>query len=294
MTKTLIDIGIACSGAQSPRWWSANFGNLLKEVQYGNIEIDHIMAISSALPDWNKNEAIGQMALDFAPLNEKKRNQITDGNRNRMTRNFMKSQAEWLLMIDDDTVLPEKAVTNLLRTGKKFVAGLYYNPNPPKNPIAYVRNPEGVGYYALYGWTPGSLIEVDSVGMGCTLIHKDVFRAILEGYDVVSRPNGSLMPLQKSAFVEGVQPTRYIGLPDIFVSEGWMYTKVRPLEEDDNRMWPFYSMEYGRTEDHHFCEMAATVGFKPWVDTTINCGHIKSWSMEYKDYREYANESEGL
>lgn len=294
MTKTLVDLGIACSGAQNPKWWSTNFARILKEVQDGDIEIGKIMAISSALPDWNKNESIGVMATDFAPAEEKKRNQLTDANRNLITRNFMASDAEWLFFIDDDTIIPDNCITNLLKTGKKFIAGLYYNPNPPKNPLAYIRNPEGVGYFAMYNWTPGSLMSVDSVGMGCTLIHKDVFRAILDAYTVVSRPNGSLMPIKKTAVVKDIAPTRFIGLPEVFVSDGWMFTKVSDLEENDTRMWPFWSMEYGRTEDHHFCEMACEVGYKPWVDTTINCGHIKAWTMEYKDYRDYVSKQEGL
>jgi len=48
--------------------------------------------------------------------------------------------------------------------------------------------------------------------------------------------------------------------------------EVDPEEIDSN--WPFYVLEWGRTEDHYFCEMAMRCGFEILVDTWLDCQHL--------------------
>lgn len=295
MKPVLVDIGIACSGMQSPKWWGPNFAHIIREVDEGHIMVNKIMSVSSALPDFNKTEAVGEpISTDYAPAEYKRRNDLTDANRLRIARNFMDSKAEWLFFIDDDTVFPEGTIHKLLSRKKEFIGGVYVNTNPPYNPIAYVHAEDGVGYNPIYDFPPGSLIQVDSIGMGCTLIHKSVFKKIVDGHSIFARPNGSIMAIKNSYIFEGVQPTHYIDKPDIFYSNGWIFMKTKELSEEDNRLWPFFVMEYGRTEDHHFCELAENVGIKPWVDTTIWCEHIKPFGYGKKFYRDAKNERDGL
>jgi len=295
-----VDVGIPCSASQHPTWWSSLLGNLLQETQRG-IELGQIMAVSSALPDHNKNAMIGGSIN--VELNEtKKRNELTDSNRAAISRRFLTGdedagwKADWIFWIDDDTVIPEKALTSLLEREKDFIAGLYFNANPPKNPIAYVRNKEGIGYHALYDYPTGSLIQVDSVGMGCTLIHRSVFEKIMAAHRIYTRPNGSCIAIHKDKIKEltfGPKLSSLLNGEEEALIDGYYVVRAKDPDPDDTRAWPFYAMEYGRTEDHHFCEMAAAVGVRPWVDTTITCGHIKPQSVGYQDYKEYLNAGKG-
>jgi len=296
LSKPTVDIGIACSSNQLPAWWNGVFGSLMREAQRG-IEIRQLLAIGSALPDFNKNNTIGVSILDQQAEGKKRMNR-TDANRNEMSNRFISGgslgPSEWIFMIDDDTIPEDGALTKLLALEKDFVAGLYFNTNPPYNPIAYARNKTGIGYYALYDYPYGMLMPVDSVGMGCTLIHRSVFERIQAEHEVWVRPNGSLFPVHKSQVYANAPAGLEGEAKQEYVAGGWAITKVAKPAEDDNRAWPFYSMEYGRTEDHHFCELAANVGIQPWVDTRILCKHMKPQAMEYPRYRKEVNERNGL
>lgn len=281
-------------------FWGGLTALLLQEQQRG-LEIGQIMTIGSALPDYNKNNIVG---APIAPVNEKGRNEKTDANRAEIAKRFLlgsgleeESKAEWLMWFDDDVVMPSDVISKLLSLDKIAVAGLYFNANPPYNPIAYKRSRDSIGYHTLYDYPFGGLFEVDSVGMGCTLTHRSVFEKILDSYRVYTRPNGSLIPVHNDDI--GTMPQGWSmdsissGRPESVV-DGYLVVKLQDPEESDNRAFPFFAMEYGRTEDHHFWELAARVGVRPWVDTTITCGHIKPRQYKYSDYREGLNEYKGF
>jgi hypothetical protein len=278
--KAIVDIGVACAGTQTKEWWSVVMGMLLQEHDRG-ISFGAIRAVGSALPDFNKNNLLGD---------QKSRLNLTDMNRVEITRGFLNGSSDWLFQMDDDTVPPYDAISRLLMSGRDFIAGLYFLPKKPFNPIAYYRDNEGT-YKPLYGYPKGSMVQVDSVGMGCTLIHRSVFERIIDAYTVYVRPNGSLLPILKTEIRDNEE---YKGESQGFLKHGLYHIPVKKQGPDDKRNFPFYALEYGRTEDHYFCELAATVGIRPWVDTAITCQHIKYQPTTEADYdREVEAANEG-
>lgn len=106
--------------------------------------------------------------------------------RELLARHALAVKSDYLLMIDDDIVLPANALTKLLsvfenepRTG--VAGGLYYAR-------------DGIRPMAVAGWNPLDTtsaytpafahdpVEVDGVGFGCVLIKCAVFRAMNEPY----------------------------------------------------------------------------------------------------------------
>lgn len=285
MSKPKVDIGVACSGSQTPDWWQGLVGSLLVEERSGVIEIGQTLAISSALPDHNKNNVISS-GLDggIAPAAEKRRNNLTDANRTVVVERFLDGKADYLFFLDDDTVHPAGSIAQLVMLQRDFVGGVYYNPRPPCNPIAYMRGDNGL-YAPLEAWSYGALVQVDSIGMGCTLIHRSVFEKIMAEHKVFVRPNGSLAVVHASQVYGEFGTPNTSSRPPEYVMNGVLHTRVKPAPQNDSRKWPFFALEYGRTEDHHFCELAANVGIRPYLDTSINCTHIKTHGFTREDYR---------
>lgn len=277
-----VDVLVACNFSQSYVWWSYVMSTLLEEQRGGEIEILKVDAVGSAVPDQAKNKAVGGELFETP-----RRAELTDENRNQAVDNFyQRGEADWIMWLDDDTVPPRHFIKHLLELGKPFVGGVYFLGGAPYNPVAYKRKKGGF-YSPFYNYPPGALVQVDSIGMGCTLIHRSVYDDILKVFEVWQRPNGSLMAFPKAGHV--LDPTAWT--PDYTtIINGVLHVPLTKPFEDDNRKFPFYALENGRTEDHHFCEMAEAAGHKPWLDTNIICDHLKLKAVSRSDYLRHLNE----
>ena len=110
MSPIKVDLAIACNYMQHMEWWRDVFTNILREVQHGDILIERIAAVGTAVPDNSKNRQVG------AWVHEGRRGSLTDINRNtivglsangkELPDGFWQSDAEWVMWLDDDTVQP--------------------------------------------------------------------------------------------------------------------------------------------------------------------------------------------
>lgn len=212
----------------------------------------------------------------------------TDINRNRITKDFLESDSEWLFWIDSDTVVPVGAVNRMLAHGKTLVSGLYYGKNEPHMPIAYfVHNGAFQPIDKEILWEKGEIIEVDSVGMGCMLTHRSVFEDIQKNFEVYQLPGGGIVPINKHNILGDIETTNG---PKKHEHDGKVYQGqyrqrlIKPTLID--MTFPFFQVQYGRTEDIYFFELAAQVGHKPVLDTSVECEHLRFNGFTGADYRE--------
>lgn len=81
---------------------------------------------------------------------------------------------QWCFFLDDDTVPPPDAIYRLMSHKKPIVSGLYYRRNSPICPVMLRETPQGRQWISEF--QAPSLMEVDFVGSGCLLIHRDILK----------------------------------------------------------------------------------------------------------------------
>lgn len=257
-----VDIGIACNKNQDHDWWGRNAPEWLRLAGSGVVSFEGFLAVGSAL---------------------------TDHNRNRIVYHHLDGEGEAIWWIDDDVVVPPGTLERLLALDVPIAAGVYFLGKPPCNPVVYERREDGL-YRPLWDYQRGEIIEADSVGMGCTLIRREVYERIQEEYVLFRRERtGTLVPVHRKDVARvrtlAKQVQRHRG--EVVVDRhgvGMLMDAV--VEAGEVEVWPFYAFENGRTEDHYFCEMARMLGFKVVVDTKIECEHWKLRPITGESFRQ--------
>ncbi len=102
-------------------------------------------------------------------------------NRNHLVDTFLKTDYEWLMFIDSDTVPPGK-VLDMTKNGKDICSGIYHQGQFDSIvPVVYSKKKKGYGLY-IDDKTKDNVVEVDGVGAGCLLINRKVFEKMEKPY----------------------------------------------------------------------------------------------------------------
>lgn len=112
--------------------------------------------------------------------------------RNNIVTKFLESDAEWLMMVDNDVTVPRDALLNFLEDGVDVVSGYYvhrFKVNEPSNKTNICKRGE-LNYSMQFTGEELAemrergehLIRIHGGGMGCILIRKSVFQRIAYPY----------------------------------------------------------------------------------------------------------------
>ncbi len=122
--------------------------------------------------NWSKTEYL-MWLNQFSPLGF-----LVAEARNVAVKEFLDHGFEWLIFIDHDVVLPPTfLVTVNERIHKEKIpvwSGLYFTKAVPSEPLIF--RGRGNGYFK--DWKMGDRVWVDSVPMGCTVIHRSILQAV--------------------------------------------------------------------------------------------------------------------
>lgn len=110
--------------------------------------------------------------------------------RNELVANFLEhTDSQWLLMVDADEQLGIDAFDKLVGAvhdrDRPIVAGLYFGAwpgefYPTAVPLIFRSVPESTRFQSITDYPADSVIEVDSAGTGCLMVHRSVFETFQE------------------------------------------------------------------------------------------------------------------
>lgn len=259
-TKAKVAFGIPTYGSQHPTWW---------------------------VPFIRQVGLLHKYDIEFIDVFQHG-TMRTDGNRNFISRQFLASEAEWLFWVDADNVNPIASVRRLLDTAgntRTLVSGLYYTKEKNPIPVVYAYHEDG-RYHHLTQWERGEIIPIEAAGMNCCLMHRSVLEDIDKNYVSLRMSIGGDMAVHRDDIVGDVFKEK-TGPNDNKVVDGVFHLRVYTPTEPVNVQ--FFELRYGRTEDMNFFEKARRVGHQLWLDTSVECGHLKYQGITGKEYREGTN-----
>lgn len=148
-------IGTPCTGVVRMEWVLARYGQIIPA-------------------NWSHVDQIQWMNA-YAPM----RYILADA-QNLIVKEAVEQKFEWLLLVEQDNVLPPNAFIILNQYMRKktvpVISGLYFTKSSPAEPILY--RGRGNSYYDK--WKIGEKVWVDGIPMGTTLIHCSILRAMWE------------------------------------------------------------------------------------------------------------------
>lgn len=207
--------------------------------------------------------------------------------RNKLAAAFLKSDMEWGLMCDDDSVapfgnaktfndltglnLPEEfaglnAIDRLLSHGKTLVGGLYFGRWRHGLPV-YA---EGRAEEVLARKSPQNILKPTRwVGTGLLLIHRRVFQDIEKKFPHLA---GNWFTSSEHDLKQSVEEALAV-LDDTSASAEARAIKASKLMRDAGAKAQRHS-SLGVGEDVQFCHRAAQAGHTAYVDMGLVVGHV--------------------
>ena len=162
--------------------------------------------------------------------------------RSRIANFFINNtEFEYLFFLDSDVGFEADDVLKLLNHNKEMVCGAYPMKTIPLKWNFTITEPKQ---------REGDLVAIDKIGIGFSLIHRNVFIRIAKQY-----PELKYVPTNES-------------------------TTHNPTEQEFNNSYHyFHEMRQGNIylpEDLSFFTRARSVGMQAWMDTSINLCHVGS------------------
>lgn len=204
--------------------------------------------------------------------------------RSLLAQTAMLAEADVVLFVDQDVVVPPHTVVALMDRNLPIVGGFYIGRRMPYMPQIYTtEGTEGVKvpfstsettprhtYWPIvdYPDTP-DLLEVDAIGAGCLMIRREVFERMAEQQE---EEDARLVALMQE--LEKRLPKATWAKPGAY----------ELLQEHVRVMDPWFEFLTDEGEDMYFCRKARHLGYKIYVDLSVKCQHLGTVPVEEQHF----------
>jgi len=197
--------------------------------------------------------------------------------RNEMVQRFLdQSDGDWLLMVDSDMVFPPETILRLLAcaqiTGAKLVGGLCVTIGElgPIPTLFQMRDDAVTG--VQFDYPDEAQVQVAATGTACLMVHREVF----EAWQSKARSDREwLLGLHDADESTARELIRRDLVRDPAIDYGWFAERVRLKRQ------PGDVSEHWISEDVDFCLRMGALGYRIFVDTTLEIGHAKHGRIWY-------------
>jgi cephalosporin hydroxylase/GT2 family glycosyltransferase len=208
--------------------------------------------------------------------------------RNEVIRQFLKTDGEWLLLIDSDMVFPEDIIPRMLhaakQAGTRVLGGLcvVVDERTGPYPTLFHLDPEGDRFLsAQLDYPSNAILQVDATGAACLLVHREVLQAVrnsqLENRKWLYEHKDD--PLMKQLEAKGL-------INVASEDHGWFseHPVVMHMKQPDGSV---VAKERWVGEDIDFCLRIGSLGYQVFVDCGLEIGHHKEDRIWYpRDIKE--------
>ncbi|MBN3036943.1 MAG: hypothetical protein JW834_00680 [Candidatus Diapherotrites archaeon] len=133
--------------------------------------------------------------------------------RNRLVASALQADATHVLFWDSDCVFPGDSLVRLMERDKPVAGGLYFEKTPNFLPVMYLHGDKFFSHIVEY--PENELVKVDAVGMGFTLVKREVLEKVGEPWFKWTQRDGRTVG-EDFFFCERVAEAGF----DIFVDTG--------------------------------------------------------------------------
>ena len=202
---------------------------------------------------------------------------VVHWSRNQLLVNLRRAKkpTDYVLLMDDDMVPPRDALIKMLAHDVDIVAGMCTVRQDPPMPNIRAWFPGEKTYQTIFEWTIEGLMEVGAVGSAFMLVKTPVFDQIGE-YTMSCRYEREQLGYTEEA-LRRIEAGKRAHAKR--TGNEWWFEFMKQQDGDG---------EYG--EDISFCYKATQCGYKIFVDTTIQPGHVGHYAYTISDYLNYQKE----